>query len=483
MEQQIAGTRAIRKLLSADTAPPAKEVIDSGLVPVLVQLLQRHDSTALQFEAAWALTNVASTQFTAVVVEAGATPVLVQLMLSADPDVREQCCWCLGNITGDTPQFRDMVLAMPDAMTNVLRNIASPASVSLLRNATWTLSNFCRGKPAPPMEKLRPLVPALAALIRSSDMEVVADACWALSYLTDAEGDRVQAVIESGALPVLVQLLEHADAKFVTPALRTVGNVISGTDAQTQAALDAGALPRLLTLLNSSKRSIRKEACWTLSNVAAGTRAHISTLVSTVGAVRALSELSRAGSWEVQKEAVYAIANICTGGTAEHIHAAVGEGALAALASMLVVNDSKMILVALDALHCVFKVDDESEAELHYHELFDAEQGQEKLEALQDHANEAVYQRASALIETYFDTEDGEEEDEEAAENAPAASGRAPTAKMHPAAGATPFPQQMQPQQLLAQPAATPAGMFSFGVQGSAAPFSFGAPAGGFSFA
>jgi hypothetical protein len=109
----VEATRGFRRMLSVEKNIPAQELIDGGIVPLLVRNLStisHTSSTTLIFESAWALTNIASTNYTIDVVDAGCIKPLVNLLVHEDANVREQSAWCLGNIAGEGPDLRDQVL-------------------------------------------------------------------------------------------------------------------------------------------------------------------------------------------------------------------------------------------------------------------------------------------------------------------------------------------------------------------------------------
>lgn len=95
------------------------------------------------------------------------------------------------------------------------------------------MSNLFRNKnPSAPFDKVQVMLPHLANLLLHEDNQVVTDAAWAISYVTDDDNIKIQAVIDHGCVTPLVNLLERNSASIIVPALRAIGNIVTGNDQQ-----------------------------------------------------------------------------------------------------------------------------------------------------------------------------------------------------------------------------------------------------------
>ncbi|KAG0253935.1 Importin alpha subunit (Karyopherin alpha subunit) (Serine-rich RNA polymerase I suppressor protein) [Actinomortierella ambigua] len=158
------------------------------------------------------------------------------------PDL--QTIWALGNISGDGPPFRDLILRS-GALEVILQmiemcedpTVAKEQKYMILRIAVWG-----SGRAAPEWIQVTPAFPLLRRLMYIDDTEIIADTC-------------------------------EPHPTIQVPSLRSLINIASGPHDHTQLLIDAKAIPVLGSqeLLAHRNSTIRRDALLGISNITAGT--------------------------------------------------------------------------------------------------------------------------------------------------------------------------------------------------------------------
>jgi len=125
-----------------------------------------------------------------------------------------------------------------------------------------------------------------------------------------------------------------------------------------------------------------------------------------------LIQLLQHAEFDIRKEAAWAISNATSGGSSEQIKYLVDANCIHPLCDLLTVGDAKIVTIALEGLENILKVGeaDSKDAGLVDQNmmatLIDEAGGLNKIEELQHHSNNDIYDKCIKILETYFHADD-----------------------------------------------------------------------------
>ena len=241
---QVDGLDKIDSLLKQQD-PPIQSVLKSGILPKLVELLQR-DALSRKMNGNLKLCNLSSSVLTKVasylgkvehldeIVKSGSVPALVALMslpssLPIHTEIPINATRALGLISGKCPQYRDLVL-QAGVLEPLVKRLGDHPTGNLksVRTYVWLLSNLCRGKPKPDFNLASPPLETFNELIRHPDDEVIGYACCFLGYLCGkgSNNTQIQTMIDTHCNIWASKYHEYETKDIAFKALTSAGRSI-----------------------------------------------------------------------------------------------------------------------------------------------------------------------------------------------------------------------------------------------------------------
>lgn len=157
INDQYIGLVCIRKILSSKSNSPIQEIIDKGLVFILINLLN-HKFPEFVYEATYSLTCICSgtqDQSNTVVIKGGAKR-FIQLCDAEYVEIQEQAILGLANLAGDGINLRDKLIVL-GALEKIKKYMTITDSNNLIKSCLHALSSFCNASPPPPCNIMEPV--------------------------------------------------------------------------------------------------------------------------------------------------------------------------------------------------------------------------------------------------------------------------------------------------------------------------------------
>ncbi|KAF0694061.1 Aste57867_15031 [Aphanomyces stellatus] len=388
--------------LSACSAERLDRVAESGVIPILLELLERPSSTTMELtQILWCLTFITSGLYEHTRAVLPAVPTLLSFVET--PELAEHAAWTLGNIAADCEEFR-LHLIRHGAIPPLVEHLHHPQNADMLKVSLWALSNMARGTQTSAKAFFDQDIGAVAlALLQANETpDVVQELLWLLSFLTAKEDKYLHWLLEHDLLGGLLHHVDDKDSHVLTPLLRVCGNICSvGPDAAEWQLPYIHALasePRFLFMLKRLLQldhdpQVVAEAAWVTSNLAARDVSVVNTLVQH-DFVQRLGLCFRDGGYETRKEASFALYNIAV--TAAYAPLVVEQDVLDGFVALLTVADPNVVANALSFVEHVLRHVPQGVF------LVESAGGIDALESVQDGASDYLATKAEQLVNEFY---------------------------------------------------------------------------------
>lgn len=339
--------------------------------------------------------------------------VMIQLAFTTEHDILVQRVFrILADIAALSMDRRNQIVQMNIQPIVEKAMAASNPSIEYVRAVAFFCAQVTHGTPVPPIQNVLAMISytsnLLVTLGEELDTHALVDCCRTISnvlYTADAGAIQVIAAYP-GLVKTLCLLLTMPNYTITEYVLQALGNMACGNDDLVLMIIDANGLVHLRNHLNSPKKVIVKNTCWVLSNMATG---HQESFLGA-GLIPLLVHKLTSAEHDTRKEAAFALCNFITKATVHQIdHICSTNRFFQPLCELLNHADTNLIFVVLCALDAILHAGKvlQGAAQVNKYAIeLEEVGGLDKIENLQTHVSEQIYEKVLHILETYFSCEE-----------------------------------------------------------------------------
>ena len=276
---QLESAILLRKLLSLEEDPPIQQILESGVIKTLINIIETSKDQLLRAEAIWGLVNAA--RGNSEQIDFLAQKKVPELFIKALEDnlyMVKQAVWGVSNLAANSVSKRNQLLDLGGMglVVKVYRRIKDQGIkfYGFVDEVIWSASNLCRLRPSPHYSKIIEALPMFVEVLKKRTKNITFDRIEnhravitdiMFSVAPQISYSIIASILDSaGLIQIVIKLLDcilehNRSHPLIHVLLRIIGGFTNTDSSPCQSVISGGGLKTLSKALSLDREILRKE--------------------------------------------------------------------------------------------------------------------------------------------------------------------------------------------------------------------------------